>query len=162
MFVPPWARKVEGRNWKSPSYGPAPLYALGLSPDSHAAVEISQLGATPAACAAAVMIASTSPPDELVPVGAGAGAETRTTGAGFGVGGAVGGMRTIRTGSGVGTVGAAANVDGAVAPGVDAAVEDDADAAFVPDEEGDATAADADPRSRARAKDCLLYTSRCV
>src|ERR1035438_10620695 len=76
--APPWAAKVAGRNWKRPSYGPAPLDALGLRPDSHSAVEISQLGSIPSACAAAVMIASMSPPDELVPVDAGAGLDRKS------------------------------------------------------------------------------------
>jgi hypothetical protein len=66
-------------------------------------------------------------------------------------------MRTIRTGSGVGTTAVALNVDATVAAGVDAPSDDDAvddaDGAFVTDVEDDATAADADPRSRANAKE---------
>jgi hypothetical protein len=107
-----------------------------------------------------------SPPDELVPVDAGAGLE---------VGGAVGGMRTIGTGTGEGTAtvmnaasasstAVALTVDAAVAAGDDTAVEaaveaavevavGDADAAFATDVEDDANAADTDPRSRANAKE---------
>jgi hypothetical protein len=108
------------------------------------------------------MIASMSPPDELVPVDAGAALE---------VGGAVGGVRTIGTGRGEGTASVtnaasasstavALTVDAAVAAGGDTAVETavevavgDADAAFATDVEDDANAADTDPRSRANAKE---------